>query len=493
MLGWSCLTGAQMTDYLRDIEQSFSLYADLPALEGLSYSELGEMVRGFAAGWEEFEPSPGAAIGIISDGTSAELPAAVLGAWLAGKSVVPIIDSDPPDRLLRLAKEFNLQALYSLGENARMERIKSAMGAGLAIKRAKAGTALPLKLEKCTPEAVAFFIYTSGSTGGPKRVTVRHRELEHWYRNSRASFHPLRKGEVFLNLFGWSFDAWFEPMLHGLAAGMQVINQNPSGYLRMARDFKQHPPRVLSLTPSQGKFLLKAPGREFFAERLERTIFGGEILSAALAREWREAFPLSTIENSYGPSETTCTVFFHKVGAPSEAIPEAGALPIGRPHPGVEAEVDEEGVLWVRTEQVTGDMRTKGPKGEEGPWFRTGDLVEKNAAGEFTVLGRKDHLVKVHGLRISITEIEAALHDGGLDACVLQLESGELAAVFFLAEDPPKIPAALSWSLKQLPKSVVPRRFYFCPERPWLAAGKTDRQRLQSRIAKGEIEEVTRC
>jgi acyl-coenzyme A synthetase/AMP-(fatty) acid ligase len=49
-----------------------------------------------------------------------------------------------------------------------------------------------------------------------------------------------------------------------------------------------------------------------------------------------------------------------------------------------------------------------GRAGEDG-WFRTGDLGSLDRAGQLTLTGREDDLVKVNGKRVALGEVEGCL------------------------------------------------------------------------------------
>ena len=42
--------------------------------------------------------------------------------------------------------------------------------------------------------------------------------------------------------------------------------------------------------------------------------------------------------------------------------------------------------------------------------YPTGDLVSQRPDGELMYHGRRDHMVKIHGYRVELGEVEAALH-----------------------------------------------------------------------------------
>jgi acyl carrier protein len=112
-----------------------------------------------------------------------------------------------------------------------------------------------------------------------------------------------------------------------------------------------------------------------------------------------------------------------------------------------------------------------------GGVYRTGDRGRLLADGSIEFCGRVDHQVKVHGYRVELGEIEAALraHESVRDAVVL-LREGELAAFVAPAHADAR---ALKEHLKaRLPQYMVPASIAVLDALPLNANGKLDRQAL---------------
>ena len=76
----------------------------------------------------------------------------------------------------------------------------------------------------------------------------------------------------------------------------------------------------------------------------------------------------------------------------------------------------------------------------EGHWFRTGDLVKRDASGIFTFVSRKKDVLRRRGENVAAGEVEAALvaHGSLLEAAVIGVPSslGEDEIVAFVVPKP---------------------------------------------------------
>jgi acyl-coenzyme A synthetase/AMP-(fatty) acid ligase len=118
-------------------------------------------------------------------------------------------------------------------------------------------------------------------------------------------------------------------------------------------------------------------------------------------------------------------------------------------------------------------------------WYRTGDIVALDDAGDYRYLGRRDRMVKKRGYRIELGEIEACLvrHPAVREAAVVALphdEMGLLVRAHLGTEGGRRLSAV---QLKQfcsehLPAYMIPDQFGFHDELPKTSTGKMDYQSL---------------
>ena len=222
----------------------------------------------------------------------------------------------------------------------------------------------------------------------------------------------------------------------------------------------------------------RALGWKFWA-----VISGGATLPAELETFWnRLGYALI---QGYGMTETAALVtlnhpFHIKAGT------------IGKPMPGREVKLTDEGEILVRGEMLAeatwqgGAMHMR-----EGEWLATGDLAEKSESGELRFLGRKgDVIVTGAGMNIHPADLETALAtQPGVRAAVVvgcDLAGGAGAgetvavAVVLFAGTGAELDAAVAAANRGLAEFQQIRRVLRWPELefPYTSTGKLLRRKV---------------
>ena len=185
----------------------------------------------------------------------------------------------------------------------------------------------------------------------------------------------------------------------------------------------------------------------------------------------------------YGSSETgAVTTHF-----PSE-VPARPAS-VGRPMSGVEVSLVEEGrpvppgsegEVVVTSGAVARGYVLGAPDGQsplEDGTFRTGDIGRLDADGFLTLVGRRDAMINVGGLKVSPVEVSATLerHPAVREAAVLGFPDGRdeevVYAVVSLAEPVGEV-ELVAFCRDNLAGHKVPRRIEIRDELPRTASGK---------------------
>ncbi len=128
--------------------------------------------------------------------------------------------------------------------------------------------------------------------------------------------------------------------------------------------------------------------------------------------------------NAYGLTETSSTIALlgpddHRAAFSSDDPEVRGRLAsVGQPLPSVEVSIrdadgnelpaNEQGELWVRGEQVSGEYLGRSDGDDDG-WFRTRDAGHIDDAGYLYLHGRLDDVIVRGGENLSPGEIEAVL------------------------------------------------------------------------------------
>lgn len=273
-----------------------------------------------------------------------------------------------------------------------------------------------------------YLVRTSGSTGAPKLVEVSGSALERHAR-TMGEVYGLEPRDRVLQFANPAFDVVVEEVFPTLAAGATVVAApHPVPAPSELTDFlAHHGVTVLNLpTPYWREWVaeLDCGGRRV-PDTVRLLVIGSDMGDGDTARRWR-GHSGARLVNAYGASETTVTC---AVWEDTREEEPAGALPVGRPLPGVEAFVLAEdgsevtapgtGELyiggWCLAEGYLGDAERTGaafvphPSDPSLRLYRTRDRARREADGVITVLGRIDGEVNIRGHRVNPSEVSAAL------------------------------------------------------------------------------------
>jgi hypothetical protein len=224
---------------------------------------------------------------------------------------------------------------------------------------------------------------------------------------------------------------------------------------------------------------------------------GGEALQGSLLKRLRQ-FTQATVENMYGPTETTIwssTGPAHEtdgnvpLGTPIANtqlyVLDAKLRPVPRGIPG-ELFIAGDGVArgYHKRPDLTNERFLENPFITGQRMYRTGDLVRIDDDGALHFIGRSDHQVKVRGYRIELGEIEncIALHPAVAQTVVIVREdnAGDVRIVAYLRfKDEQLSDEDLRQHIRQsLPDFMVPAHYVRLEQFPLTPNLKVDRKAL---------------
>jgi len=434
--------------------------------------------------------------------TSGAFPIAALGAWFAGRTIVPLNYLLKPDELQYVVDHCETDTILTagpmldfLGGPPRVDRLVRMDE--LDFRRVPQ----PRLPHFAAPGDLATLLYTSGTSGKPKGVMLTHANLRANLRQIEDLIH-FGKCNTFLGVL---------PQFHtfGLTAltlvpltyGPKVVYTArfvPGKILDLIRT---HRPDTFIAIPSMYNALLrlKSAGPADFAS-LFYTVSGGEPLPDAVANAFHDRFAVR-ISEGYGMTECApvtnwCT--------PDQYAPHT----VGRPLPGVRQRIVciERGVECRQGEE--GEIRVKGDNVMKGyfkrpedtaatlddqGWLRTGDMGRFDEHGRLYITGRIKEMIIVGGENVFPREIEEVLnrHPAVAASGVTRLEDpmrGEVPVAFVeLAEDledaPPTDRDLISFCREHLAGYKVPKHVLFIDELPRNATGKIMRKDLAPKVA----------
>ncbi|HKP82175.1 MAG TPA: amino acid adenylation domain-containing protein [Pyrinomonadaceae bacterium] len=462
--------------------------------ERVTYEELNRRANQLAHYLQTYGAGAETRIGIYIE-RSVEMIVAVLGVLKAGATYVPLDPSYPPQRLLFMLDDSEVQLVLSVAVSE--EKLPAHHAPVILLDSdwpliASHSDENPER--NITPEHLAYISYTSGSTGTPKGVAVPHRGVVRLISGDYAQFGP---DEVFLQFAPLAFDASTFEIWGSLLNGAQLVLM-PAGMSSLGdlgRALSQN--RVTTLWLTAGLFHQMVNEQLEALTALKQLLAGGDVLSPSPVRKFIDAAPSCRLINGYGPTENTTFTCCYVIDECN------GAVPIGRPIAGTQVFILDEN-LQLAPPGFTGELYAGGAglaRGYHGrasltaerfiphPFstepgarlYRTGDLARHRADGNIEFIGRADEQVKVRGYRIELGEVETAIaRVPGVQQVVVVVRDygdGDKRLLAYVAGE-----VAVDKLRKNLdstlPDYMVPSAFVVLDELPLTPNGKVDRRAL---------------
>jgi amino acid adenylation domain-containing protein/thioester reductase-like protein len=465
--------------------------------EDLTYARLAARIGEIARVLHDNAIRPGDRVAVLLRRTLDLVPS-MLAAWRVGAAYVPLDPEMPKKRIALIVDDAAVRAIITTRDLVHVvEGQPGARPLCLDDASGQITGAVPETLAAGGADS-AYVMYTSGSTGQPKGVEIVHSALFNCLLATRDLL-EFSESSSLLAITTPSFDIstveLFMPLLAGGTVELGEEGLVADG-IRLAERIDACKPSHLQATASTWKVVLAAGWSGDRGLCMGHT---GEALSRDLAER---LLPRGhRLWNLYGPTETTVYTTAHQVASgPDEP------MRIGRPLPNTRAYILDEqlqpvpvGVVgelyiggdglargYLRRPEVTHDRFIANPFRPGERMYRTGDLARYLSTGDIVCLGRVDHQAKIHGYRVELGEVEAALRAAGVGDAVVTAwvdanDDKQLVAHVLTNGGGTPTASELRERLRELlPEPMIPLHIVFTDAFPLMASGKVDRAALSS-------------
>ena len=349
---------------------------------------------------------------------------AMFGVMKAGAAYIPCDPEYPAERIKLITDDSHARYIITTG-NKMADYGDRALDVQMLLQGAGERERQNPALQQ-SADTLAYLIYTSGSTGRPKGVMLRHQGICNYLTPHPANPHihaMAQRCKAMLCITTVSFDLSLKEIGASLYNGITLV---------MADEEQVNNPQALaqlmlsthvdgfSGTPSRLKMFLDLPLFQQALSQCRYVVLGGEKYPPTLLPIVKRLAPEAQLFNTYGPTEIS-------VSSNAKELTHADRITIGKPLLNVEEYVVDSDLNELPV-GVTGELLIGGMGVAAGyndlpektaeafimyrgaRCYKSGDYAFWNEDGEVSILGRKDHQIKLNGLRIELGEVETVLN-----------------------------------------------------------------------------------
>lgn len=430
---------------------------------------------------------------------SFEMYASIISIFLSNNIWVPLSLSLPIDRLIKILQASKVKIIISeknlkIFQNVKLKRfIKKNRIMILTydeINHCNSEVYQNLSIPKFNYNEISMIYFTSGSTGNPKGVPITYRNFISCFFSKKRILYKNSKKLIFGDYHDPSFVISLVILFPCFYLGSTISpSKNMFETLNPSNHIYSNNVNTLITVPSTINRIKDDIKSSNLLRNMSKIIMCGEPFRLDLAKFILDKLKPKELYNFYGSTEVSPWIFYHRCSRKDLMIyKKFDLVPVGVPLKNVKVKIDKNELIVSGPVVTDGYLDSKQNLdtffNHDGKvWYKTKDQVEifKN---KYFIKGRIDKVVKIHGYRVDLGDIEINIRKiKNIDEVIVFIKKIKNKKVLSCA-----IKSNLKFDKefllknlsKSLPNYMIPKNISFYKKFPLNRSGKIDRKKITS-------------